>query len=450
MQHRQALEQTPDGIASRAAEIPFGIRAIQSGIQVDGVWISGSNTPNQSAPTSRAPSVMLDTDSKKSHSPERPAAAPTNSRVERPQPTLRQSSQGRPATASRSSAFPHGPSYQMERPSNRLSADYIPRGRPSYQPRRASGLRYSNIDENSDALDALEGRRNGTIAGADVSQGMPNFISRIRQNQPEPQRAEFHELVLMPPKPGYLSREHSSGSSNASSGGEEPLRAPRRPPVVRGPSRTLYDPAYPSRNATQDINAHQRSSFDALAHHRRSQGAEEGQLLPRIRPNQASDSTTSNAAEHGSSFEEPRGAEEARDPFGTPLGTPMGSPIRDLEEPPSFANFVNSNPPPDNHMRTLEDPEEAFLSSHHDSTPLQHSDGNRQRHSQIAQNVNSRFKIPQPGSFSQPQNGYVGGWNRDLERAGGEGFDTTGLNGGPKKLQRKRADSKESRFKEQV
>ena len=34
----QAREETKD-------EIPFGIRAIQSGIEVDGVWISRTNTP---------------------------------------------------------------------------------------------------------------------------------------------------------------------------------------------------------------------------------------------------------------------------------------------------------------------------------------------------------------------------------------------------------------------
>ncbi|GME51237.1 hypothetical protein GTA08_BOTSDO05114 [Neofusicoccum parvum] len=32
-------------------EIPFGIRAIQSGIEVDGIWISGTNTPVPSSPT---------------------------------------------------------------------------------------------------------------------------------------------------------------------------------------------------------------------------------------------------------------------------------------------------------------------------------------------------------------------------------------------------------------
>ena len=453
VRHRQALEHHPSVTARRDAEVPFGIRAIQSGIQVDGVWISGSNTPIQSGFNSRAPSMMLDTDpSNNSHPPERAAAMPSNPRLEIPQPAHRQSTQGRSSTASRDSTAPHGRSSQMERSSNRLSTDYLPRGRPTYQPRRSSGLRYSNIDENSDALDALEGRRNGTIPEAGVSQGMRNFISRIRKDQPGILRRESHELSLMPPNPGYLRMEHSSGNSNSSSSGDEQQRAPRRPPVVRDPSDILYDPASLPRNQLHLIDPDQRSSFDALAHHRRSQGAEEGHLLPRIRlSHTAGGLVPSTPAEHRYVFEEPRAVEHSSDPFVTPLGTPMGSPIRSVVEPPSFASFVNSTPLPDHHTETLDDSEETSPSSQESAPPLQHSDGNRQlRQSHVVRKVNPGFEIVHPGSFNHAQRNYAGDWNRDLEKGNDRDLNTTGLKRGSKRLQRKRADSKESRFTEQV
>ena len=412
---------------------------------MDGVWISGSNTPTQSGPNSRTPSVILDTNSSnKSYSPEQGAAVPSNPRLEVPQPA-----QVQPPTASRDPTIPNGRSLQMERPPTRLSADYVGRGRPSYQPRRASGLRYSNIDENSDAL---EGRRVRTIAGANMSQGMPNSIRCIRENQPGPIRPESHELVLMPPKPGYLTKWHSSGSSNASSSGDEQQRTPRRPHVVGGSSNVLYDHVDPSRNNQYRLDADQRGSFDALVHHRRSQGAEEGQLFPRARlGHRAGDPNPTAPAEQRYGVGASHLSEKASDPFVTPLGTPLGSPMRSGEEPPSFESFVNSNPPPENPIATYNDLDRVSSSSREIYPPLQHSDGNRQpRNSQVARKVNSGFEILRPGSFSQPQNNYVGDWNRDLEIGKGEDPCAAEVESGPKKLQRKRADSKESRFKEQV
>jgi hypothetical protein len=75
----QVAEDTKD-------EIPFGIRAIQSGIEVDGVWISRSNTPVGS---SRA-SIMS----------EKLPRSFTNSQLELPQPVA-QVAQGSSRNSSR-------------------------------------------------------------------------------------------------------------------------------------------------------------------------------------------------------------------------------------------------------------------------------------------------------------------------------------------------------------
>ncbi|KKY19011.1 hypothetical protein UCDDS831_g05643 [Diplodia seriata] len=54
-------DQEPQMVEAAAAprrksgdDIPFGIRAIQSGIEVDGIWISGTNTPVPGSPTQSA------------------------------------------------------------------------------------------------------------------------------------------------------------------------------------------------------------------------------------------------------------------------------------------------------------------------------------------------------------------------------------------------------------
>ncbi|KAI0423621.1 hypothetical protein F5Y09DRAFT_203711 [Xylaria sp. FL1042] len=49
--------------AGRRADIPFGVRAIQSGIEVEGIWISRPVTPMETRSSSKASSTTLDIDS---------------------------------------------------------------------------------------------------------------------------------------------------------------------------------------------------------------------------------------------------------------------------------------------------------------------------------------------------------------------------------------------------
>lgn len=60
------LDPTPAMLESQAmnsCEIPFGIRALESGVEVEGVWISRTNTPNPSCPGSPLSSVAASTTS---------------------------------------------------------------------------------------------------------------------------------------------------------------------------------------------------------------------------------------------------------------------------------------------------------------------------------------------------------------------------------------------------
>ncbi len=170
MQHSESTRQR------RAREIPFGVRAIESGIEVDGVWISRSNTPGPSVPGSPALSMIS---GKNVASSERPVSSSNIPRLEMPQPAHHESlgsSPARSSTSSRplSSSFDRAVSAEII-PSRAGSSEFASRGRATYQPRRSSHLRYSNShdtdNDNSQALAALEGRQLATTPGVSRSAG---------------------------------------------------------------------------------------------------------------------------------------------------------------------------------------------------------------------------------------------------------------------------------------
>ena len=108
----------------------------------------------------------------------------------------------------------------------------------------------------------------------------------------------------------------------------------------------------------------------------------------------------------------------------------------------------------DNQIEALDDDNQSHSYYEKSNKPLQQGDGNRQlRSSQVARKVNSGFEILRPGSFTRPaynaadwsEKGIVGN-EQEPERLANDPEKKRQL----KKLQRKRADSKESRFKEEV
>lgn len=153
MRHKKSLNRR------KGREVPFGVRAIESGIEVDGVWISRSNTPGPGSP---ALSESRDASPSDSDPPrDRLSNIP---RIEMPQPahgTLgvspsRSSASLRPLSSVGATS--------AERVSTRLSSTLpvsTAQGRQTYQPRRSSHLRYSDSQGpgNSDALATLEGRQ---------------------------------------------------------------------------------------------------------------------------------------------------------------------------------------------------------------------------------------------------------------------------------------------------
>lgn len=200
-QKEEDIQRQPSAVRRKknGNDIPFGIRAIESGIEVDGVWISRSNTPANSTPGS--PSLLANKDPVIQHPApgDRSSTVSDMSRLEIPQPAhggrpRQNPSRSSNASYARSSAGNSGGNpFERSRSSEASSSrpnstytDFAPRGRPTYQPRRASGLRYSNSPavDNADALAHLEGRTLSSLTGSKSSNG--THISGIPGADPFP------------------------------------------------------------------------------------------------------------------------------------------------------------------------------------------------------------------------------------------------------------------------
>ena len=154
------MQRTLSVRRGRKPDIPFGIRAIESGVEVDGVWISRPNTPNASAPGSPViPAVQQPTN------PKAAQAAEQSSIANIPELVIPESAYGSGGRA-RSRSKSRGPQIPRAASSENLvgrdrspGPDTAPRGRPTYQPRQGSHLRFNSVDARQNATGSDE--RNG-------------------------------------------------------------------------------------------------------------------------------------------------------------------------------------------------------------------------------------------------------------------------------------------------
>ena len=149
-------QQPPEGVQEEKDEIPFGIRAIESGIEVDGVWISRSNTPVPSS----ASSICNEPRNRQN------GTSPSCDGIELELP--------QPVHGSSSRASSRAPSSSFDRA---VSAEQLPDSRPSSprpststrgrQAMQTSQSRYSNPNllRHSSTLNALEGLDPGASYG---------------------------------------------------------------------------------------------------------------------------------------------------------------------------------------------------------------------------------------------------------------------------------------------
>lgn len=164
----QDMQQTTRPRRRGDPGVPFGVRALESGIEVDGVWHSRSNTPAPSLPDSPMSSASVSPGSiRRPSSPDRTSTSSNISKLEMPLPVHDYPGVGHVRSVSSSGVvnapFERGlaPERSPSRP-NSISPEYLnrdmPRSRQTYQPRRSSHLRFSNSQsDNSAAMAALEG-----------------------------------------------------------------------------------------------------------------------------------------------------------------------------------------------------------------------------------------------------------------------------------------------------
>jgi hypothetical protein len=340
-------------------EIPFGIRAIQSGIEIDGVWISRTNTPVGS--------------SRNSIINEKLPRSYNNSQLELPQAVLYGSS--RNSSRAPSSSFDRA-----------VSAERIPNGSRSSSPGRqqyaAAPVRCSNcnhsIAHNSTALKALESPR-----------------------------STGHSA---PPSPPNGNRGQSSSTSKQSSrrtSDESDYMAIQQD--VRS-----YETAY-IRPASIPTSVDPRTDLDLLQSHRMSHVAETGQLTPRVRKPGNSGEWASVADNHISSIN----GVNYFVPQKTP-SPPLPAIIDPQLEP---ATTYASNHTQDGHASNeakqgvplMESyaPRAAFYPDtyeprgpHHqysyDEVPYEVNTEQNHRDNQVVRKVNSGFEILKPGTFAPP------------------------------------------------
>ena len=156
MQHTVSVKRG----RSQRQQIPFGVRALESGIEVDGVWISGTNTPS-SMPGSPNIAPMKPQAVHKEHPPEGSSSTSDMARIEIPQPVHGYPGANHSASPSHNIPTTFDSSMSSEQQRNRSQAsDHPNHNRPTYQPRHSSHLRFSNSlsPEDSEAFAALESR----------------------------------------------------------------------------------------------------------------------------------------------------------------------------------------------------------------------------------------------------------------------------------------------------
>ncbi|KAL2043559.1 hypothetical protein N7G274_003866 [Stereocaulon virgatum] len=356
------MQHTPSARRRQGQEIPFGVRALEKGVEVDGIWISHSNTPANSVPGS--PELFPRT--KAAHedlSTHRTSSASNMSHIEMPQPLHPHPAVMSPSGSNNKKSSPPSDTRVPERTHKPPpTSDHQRRGQATYRPRRSSKLRYSDsIDpEDSEAIEALEGR--SWLDG--------------NGKRPEGSESEF----------GYQDRS-VSGSGSSSSGAYDASNhatPPKQPTAFLHPNY-LNPPKRHARASYElsDIEPIGPSTHDAHVDER-------GHLLVRNRCNGMT--VAYDSAQDAVPIVRTTPHHETSDPFTTPDGTPPDHHL------PAFGL---GNDSADYRAQNIVSNEVTYTPGH--AEPLNPFDGNRQvRRSQIIRKVNSGFEILRPGSLDVP------------------------------------------------
>lgn len=413
-------QQPPEGVQEEKDEIPFGIRAIESGIEVDGVWISRNNTPVPSS----ASSICNEPRNRQNGT----SPSCDSIELELPQPVH--------GSSSRASSFDRAVSAE-QLPESRPSSPRLSTSARGRQAMQTSQSRYSNPNllRHSSTLNALEGLDSG------ASYGKVFLFPRLYLLWEK----ELIEYIAT----GEPSSSKQSSASSGKSSDESDESDYNASSLLRFQQDRPYGAAYPSPRVASAPPIDPRVDLDLLQSHRLSHVAETGQLTPRIRKPGFSGEWAS-IVESGKPENTAAGPVDYFIPRRTTPSPPLSAafdpqiyPSQSTPVRPSSQDSYPNNaakqavPLPDTYQpRGPHTEEEDAELSQQASVPQVH------RNSEVLRKVNSGFEILRPGTFSVATP--PAGDDRDLE---------SGEKRQSKRLQKKRRPSegyKASNFVEQV
>ncbi|KAK4987624.1 hypothetical protein LTR50_004467 [Elasticomyces elasticus] len=375
MVRTQSARRVQEMRQEKEGEIPFGIRAIESGIEVDGVWISRTNTP---APSSRG---SMTASSIWSHSMHPGFASNTFRPESQHAPDSNSNSNSNSRANSRPSSL-----IADKAESTQMSTSRPPSPEPTARPPRSryppiSFSRYASpyVFRNSATLRSLEGY------------------------EPPPQDSTYE-----------------TGGNEERRGSESSARNGYTAADRRESSGLSSDSARQSSNGSNDMPVstvdllspeslvNRRTDLDLLQSHRLSHVAETGQLTPRIRRYS-------------------QGGESANFPL-TPSAsrqdtTEYFAPRKKSPSPPSSGALSSSATPKTDTPSTAPSTAASSLDSHAANVSAQAKPllgsyrpmaleaeqrspsefAHQKRQSQVIRKVNSGFEILRPGSLDSPQ-----------------------------------------------
>lgn len=249
--HREMSQKRRGPGVPRADEVPFGIRALERGVEVEGVWISRGNTPEPSIRNESSGSSIWDFMPKKT-----------------PQLDVEKQAQqtGESSTLPKHIRATSNSNITTIRP---LSASYD--GAAS-----AENLTHkpANQGNSSKTLPAKPARSKHPPPSFAKYSGNPSLYRQSSTVQTfEGIEAVYRASTYLSPEArhgGSSSESYTQSSSGSSSGGSDPISS-AAPRLLGQKQRSQFRPR------------HHSVDFELLNSHRQSQAAETGQLTPRTR-----------------------------------------------------------------------------------------------------------------------------------------------------------------------
>lgn len=431
----------------KGPEVPFGIRAIESGIEVDGVWISRSNTPVPSLPATPAPASPASAPSiaprpnplTQEDSPDRSSSASNISRLDIPQPVygypdvnLRYSG---PSSGTLDSSFERlkpGANLPIPPGSDLPDLARVQQIRPTYQPRHSSQLRYSNSHDydNNNVATAAAMESGGLPSDRETSQG--EFTSSYACFW---KTVRIASLTCMKPESGdpKMQRVRETSTGSADSEGPPSFERDELDSASEFSFRMASHDTFNQKTTVPD-----EPSFQTMRY--QNPGSEQiPPAAPRIKSpgvnNEPSAST--HLAEQNFYATKPQAPlHVSDDPFTTPTKNP-----EEMQQTRLHKGAENSDPSYSQYKRS--DNDESSRADFN-TRLFQAAEVNRPNsESQVIRKINSGFEILRPGTLNRPQ-------THDDTKLKGENNAEKQLS---RKLQRKSrgvGHSRESRFVEET